>query len=95
MGPVTVCKYYKTLCKSLLTFLSPAVICVMSGVKESSVCSSTKYLSIVTNTALEKDGLERERERVQAKGFRATIVTIHFVNKALHQVKKEKRRYDE
>ena len=33
----------------------------MSGVKESSVCSSTKYLSIVANTALEKDGLERVR----------------------------------
>ena len=26
---------------------------------------------------------------VQAKVFRATIVTIHFVNKALHRVKKE------
>ena len=69
MGPVTVCKYYKILCKSLLTFLSPAMICVMSGVKESSVCSSTKYLSIVANTALEKDGLERERER-ESKRFK-------------------------
>ena len=26
---------------------------------------------------------------VQAKGFRATIITIHFVNKALHQTKKK------
>ena len=29
---------------------------------------------------------------VQAKGFRATVITIHFVNKALHRVKKEERR---
>ena len=29
---------------------------------------------------------------VQAKGSRATIVTIRFVNKALHRVKKEERR---
>ena len=27
---------------------------------------------------------------VQAKGFRATVITIHFVNKALHRVKKKK-----
>ena len=29
---------------------------------------------------------------VQAKGFRATIVMIHFVNKALHQSKKKKKK---
>ena len=29
---------------------------------------------------------------VQAKGFRATIITILFANKALHRVKKEERR---
>ena len=29
---------------------------------------------------------------VQAKGFRATIVMIHFVNKVLHRVNNEERR---
>ena len=29
---------------------------------------------------------------VQAKGFRATIVTIHFANKALHWTKKKKKK---
>ena len=28
---------------------------------------------------------------VQAKGFHATIVTIRFVNKALHRTKKKKK----
>ena len=31
---------------------------------------------------------------VQAKGFRATIITIHFVNKALHQTKKKEEEED-
>ena len=29
---------------------------------------------------------------VQAKGFHATVIMIHFVNKALHRVKKEERK---
>ena len=31
---------------------------------------------------------------VQAKGFRATIITIRFVNKALHQTKQKKKKTD-
>ena len=36
----------------------------------------------------------RESNLIQAKGFRATIVMIHFVNKALHQSKKKKTKLE-
>ena len=47
------------LCSSLLRFLSPAVSVLMSGVDGSSVCSSTKYLSIATEKSLLKEREEK------------------------------------